>query len=144
MKLTTKVIKQLIREELSKVMSEADDLTVTLDTKRQVHDKIINLLPPRFREGFDSGQLNYSAFEDVVGLLMKTRFGMMGNSAETAQRIEDGIGSNEKHNQDARQMYNILQKHPQAMKIIQDASSGFVDGDESDERGYFAFSDMNK
>tara|TARA_B100002019_G_C21264999_1_gene598910 strand:+ start:899 stop:1351 length:453 start_codon:yes stop_codon:yes gene_type:complete len=123
MKLTTKIIKQLIREELSKVMDEAA-LNVSLDKKKEVLQQIIDALPSNISQAFDSGQLNYGAFEAVVGMLMDAPDSL--DREAVGNKIEDGIGSNERFNDDARQIYYLLTS-PQAsaaFKMIKMAAIG--------------------
>tara|TARA_Y100001973_G_C5110966_1_gene287665 strand:+ start:87 stop:539 length:453 start_codon:yes stop_codon:yes gene_type:complete len=149
-KLSTKALRQLIREELSKVMDEAN-LHLSLDKKEEVLQQIIDALPPKFSAALDSGQLNYRAFEAVVGMLMDAPDSL--DREAVGNKIEDGIGSNERFNEDARQIYNIFTSGmaDDAFKMIKMAAIGDPVGHKrnytarkADAKGFMSYADEIK
>tara|TARA_R110002110_G_scaffold12360_1_gene58770 strand:- start:229 stop:585 length:357 start_codon:yes stop_codon:yes gene_type:complete len=118
MKLTTQRLKQLIKEELAQVVSEMDS---SLEDQGSQHSDIVNLMSPQHKAALEDGTLNYNAFQDVVNLI-KQQGGASGimSLQVVQQELDKGIGSDERHNEGARQIYRVLQmpENSAALKSI--------------------------
>ena len=106
MKITKTYLEQVIKEELAATLSEMD---VSLQDQDASMSSVVDLMSPQHKAALEDGTLNYSAFQDVVRLI-KQQGGASGVMSHEVvqQELDKGIGSNETHNEDARQIYRVL------------------------------------